>query len=237
MKIAMNKQIADSQTKLLERLLMDRQFANISGRHPAHARILDFLSPENGTKLLELGCGPGKYVALLCNAGFDVVAVDPHHFPTWELIKKHTAAEMHDKVFAESLPYADNSFDHVACLGALLYFKDPEQAMKEIRRVLKPGGRLVMRTVNKGNLFTARTGKRLDPASNQLYTMPELINLVKAHGFSVVDSFSHGFWPPALTNLWWYLACVWVPSRVQDFLSRRLAPENRVNNVVFAQAI
>lgn len=236
MKNTMNKQIADSQAKLLERLLFDRQFASTSGRHPAHARILDFLTPEKGTKLLELGCGPGKYVALLCNAGFDVVAVDPHAFPSWELIRRHTTAQMHEKVFAESLPFADSSFDHVACLGALLYFRDPEQAMKEIRRVLKPGGRLVMRTVNKTNLYTARTGKRLDPASNQLYTMPELISLVNAHGFRVVDSFAHGFWPPALTNFWWYLACVWVPSRIQDFLSHSLAPENRVNNVVFAEA-
>ena len=237
MKNLMNRQLGESQTKLLSRLLLDKPYAQLSGHHPTHARILDFLTLDQGRRVLELGCGPGKYVALLCSAGFEVVAVDPYSFPTWETIQANTSAEMHDKVFAESLPFPDASFDHVVCLGALLYFEDPERSLAEMRRVLKPGGRLVMRTVNKNNLYTLKTGKRLDPASRQLYSMDELTALLGRGGFSIVDTFSYGFWPPAFTNLWWYLICVWIPLGVQDWLSQRVAPEHRVNNTVFAQKL
>lgn len=237
MKILMNRQLVKSQTKLLGCLLTDKRFALRSGHHPSHAKILDFLTLDDGGRVLELGCGPGKYVALLSNAGFDVVAVDPHSFPTWETIRANSSAEMHDEVFAESLPFPDASFNHVACLGALLYFEDPERALAEIHRVLKPGGRLVMRTVNKGNLYTLNTGKRLDPASRQLYSMDELTALLSRAGFAIVDSFSYGFWPPAFTNFWWYLICVWIPVGVQDWLSQRVKPENRVNNTVFAKKL
>lgn len=233
----MNRQIGDSQTELLSRLLFDKQYAQKCGRHPLHAKILEFISPAQGPRVLELGCGPGKYVALLCSAGFDVVAVDPYSFPSWELIQANSSARMHDKVFAESLPFADASFDQVTCLGALLYFEDPVLALAEIRRVLKPGGRMVMRTVNKNNLYTLKTGKRLDPASRQLYSMDELIALIQKSGFSVIDSFSYGFWPPAFTDIWWYLTCMWIPVWVQDRLSQWIKPENRVNNTVFAEAL
>ena len=237
MKALMNRQLGEVQTRLLSRLLLDKEYALASGRHPVHAKLLEFLSPAKGRRVLELGCGPGKYAALLASAGFDVVAVDPIPFPTWATIRAHSSVQLQDSVFAEDLPYKDASFDHVACLGALLYFENPERALSEMLRVLRPGGRLVLRTINKNNLYTLNTGKRLDPASRQLYTMDELIALLTKSGFSTVDSFSYGFWPPVLTNIWWYLICVWIPQGVQDWLSQRVDPSRRVNNTVFAVKI
>lgn len=234
MRALMNKQLLDAQTKLLSRLLFDKSYALACGQHPLHARILDYITPDTGKRVLELGCGPGKYVALMSSTGFDVVGVDPHSFPAWEIIKANTSALLLDKIVAESLPFPDGSFDHVVCLGALLYFDNPGLALAEARRVLKPDGKLLLRTVNKNNLYTLRTGRRLDPASRQLYSMDELKKLLQENGFIVTDSFSYGFWPPAFTDIWWYLICVWVPIRVQDWLSDRLTPERRVNNVIFA---
>jgi SAM-dependent methyltransferase len=137
-------------------------------------------------------------------------------------------------VFAEHLPFPDSYFDHAVCLGALLYFDSPEAALGELRRVLKPGARVVLRTVNSSNLYTTRTGKKLDPASKNLFEMADLIRLVEAAGFQVTRSFSYGFWPPTLTDFWWYLVCVWLPFRVQDWLSELTPPARRVNNSVLA---
>jgi SAM-dependent methyltransferase len=184
--------------------------------------------------VLELGCGPGKYVALLDTLGYRVVGVDPFEFPTWQYLREHTRAELHAGITAERLPFPDASFDHAVCLGAVLYFTDPLVALTELHRVVRPGGRIVLRTVNRGNLYTQRTGRNIDPASRNLYTLDELTSLLDAAGFDIGERFSYGFYSPWFPSFWWYLMCVWLPLGLQDWISARLSPASRVNNTVFA---
>jgi SAM-dependent methyltransferase len=233
----MTRQIWAALMKELEQLIFDKQFVSRAARHPHYACIAEWLSPNAPGRVLELGCGPGKYVAILSALGFEVVGVDPFEFPSWRIIQENTTAELRSGIFAEQLPFPDRYFDHAACIGALLYFNSPQQALGELRRVVKPGGRLVLRTVNKSNLYTKTTGKKLDPESKNLYDMDELVSLVNESGFRVEHKFSYGFWPPILTNLWWYLVCVWLPLSFQELLSSLLKPENHVNNTIFATRI
>lgn len=228
------QQIVRSQDVLLQRLLADRRFARRMSRHPLHASVGGWLSVDLGKRVLELGCGPGKYVAMLSTLGFEVTGVDPHRFPSWDLLERATGATLLDGTFAESLPFGDGAFDGVACLGALLYFADARKAVAEIRRVLRPEGRAVIRTVNERNLYTMATGRRLDPASKNLYTMEALTRLLEESGLVVERSFACGFWPPCSVDLWWYLTCVWLPFPVQAALGRLLPQAYRLNNVAFA---
>lgn len=236
MRAIFNRQVATSQDCFLQTLLNRRDFAERMSRHPMHARLLDGLPNRPGDRVLELGCGPGKYIALLSTLGFRVIGTDPLEFPTWQTIRKRTNAELMSRIVAEQLPFPDASFDHVVCLGALLYFNDPDLAFHEMRRVIKLGGRLVLRTVNRDNFYTSVTGKRLDPASKHLYTTEELKNLVSRHGFSVVRNFTFGFWPPLFTTAWWYLTCVCLPLWPQTLLSALTPPRRRVNITIFAIA-
>ncbi len=229
----MTQQIVRSQDKLLEKFLTDSLFVKKVASHESHARIGKWAEGING-RILELGCGPGKYVALLSTIGFQVTGVDPIEFPTWQLIRNRQFVDLHSGIFAENLPFSDCYFDHAACLGALLYFEEPELALRELHRVIKPNGRLILRTVNKSNFYTRTTGKKLDPASKNLYDMAELENLLLNAGFKVEKKFSYGFWPPVLTNFWWYLICVWMPIGIQDLLSSCTKSHYRINNVVFA---
>jgi SAM-dependent methyltransferase len=230
-----NEQINKSQNKLLNKLLVDSNFTKKMFRHPLHCSMAKWL-PENGTgiNVIELGCGPGKYVAMLSTLGFNVTGVDPLIFPTWDTLLQRSNVKLLSGVFSESLPFKDNEFDHSVCLGALLYFSNPEKAMQELKRVLKPGGKIIVRTVNATNLYTINTGKKLDPSSKQLYKMDELVSLLQHTGFTIHQSFTYGFWPPVLTNFWWYLQCVWLPLWAQELLSSLLPARNRVNNIVFA---
>jgi ubiquinone/menaquinone biosynthesis C-methylase UbiE len=152
------------------------------------------------------------------------------------LLRELPGVTLQSGVRAEVLPFEDASFDHVCCIGAMLYFEDPDKALREMLRVVRPGGRVAVRTVNSGNLYTRRTGRRLDPDSHQLYTLPELSELVERHGFDVVERFAYGFWPPVATNLWWYLVTTTIPQPVQRGLSSLLPESRRVNNVVLAKA-
>jgi ubiquinone/menaquinone biosynthesis C-methylase UbiE len=229
----MTRQIAESQTKLLESFLCDSSVAIEIAKQDSHARISDWLQVENRGNILELGCGPGKYVALLSSLGFNVTGVDPYQFESWNTIESHKNVMLSSGVYAENLPFHDDQFDNAVCLGALLYFESPITALKELSRVVKPGGRIVLRTVNRNNLYTKITGNKLDPASKNLYTMDELKLLVKSAGYEVHSAYSYGFWPPVLTNLWWYIVCVWLPQEFQDLLSRLCPPANRVNNIMF----
>lgn len=229
-----NRQISAAQSRQLSRYTFDAAYTRAMAAHPSNACMSDWLPGGTGEKLLELGCGPGKYVAMLSTLGYRVTGVDPLEFPTWKVLREGTSAELLPGIRAERLPFPDASFDHAVCLGALLYFDDPERALRELRRVVKPGGKVIIRSVNRDNLYTRRTGRKLDPASKQLYTLAELTELIDRCGFRAVRAFAHGFWPPFWTDFWWYLVSVWLSVDAQNYLSSKLRPEYRVNNVVFA---
>ncbi|KWT91561.1 class I SAM-dependent methyltransferase [Candidatus Magnetominusculus xianensis] len=231
-------QIHKSQDTLLKKFIYDETFTAKMSYHDYHSCISKWIKPKPGKneKIIEIGCGPGKYVAMLSTLGFQVVGVDPLNFTTWDIIKEKTSAQLIDSVHAENLPFPDQYFDHAVCLGALLYFDDPVKALHEIYRVLKPGGRVIIKTVNKNNLFTRRTGKPLDPATKNLYTIEELEQLIRDSGLVVVKSFTYFFVPPICPNLWWYLTCVWIPLPLHDVLSAMTRYENRSAITVFAES-
>lgn len=221
------------QLEEIARLASDQDHARAASRRLFYGRIGDLLDSRPG-RVLELGCGPGRYVALLASMGWDVVGADPCSFPAWKSISEHRLVTWDEGVRAEKLPYADASFDAVACLGALLYFDDAVAALAEIYRVLKPGGRVIMRSVNRNNLFRKVNGKDIDPATVNLYTEDELVNLLKASGFHVFEKFSYGFYPPILPGLWWYLVNGKIPMAVQEVISALTPRRYRVNVIAFA---
>jgi SAM-dependent methyltransferase len=208
--------------------------ARALGAKDAFCRLTRWLPPTKATTILEVGCGPGKYVALFSGLGYQVVGVDPHSFPDWEFLRAQPNVTFRDGVFAERLPYPDQSFDHVACLSAMLYFNDPLQGLREMRRVLKPGGRLIVRTVNRLNYYTRRTGKPVDPSSKNLYDMDQLTGLLREAEFAVEDQYAYGFLPPFGIGLFWYVLSVWLPYFAHDALSAACPRRSRWSNIVLA---
>lgn len=230
----MTRHLAHVQGNYIARLISEPDFALTESRSIVHNKLHDVFPMERAGKVLELGCGPGKYLPMLAALGHTVVGVDPCEFPTWRAIEGHGLAKTQSGVMAESLPFADGEFDHIACLSALLYFDDPALSLREMYRVLKPGGKVLLRTVNSDNSYTKRTGKKLDPTSRNLYTMEELETLILSANFVMDEKWSFGYWPPMFTNLWWYCICVLVSHSLQKTLSDLTDPNSRVVNVVVA---
>ncbi|MCW5893452.1 MAG: methyltransferase domain-containing protein [bacterium] len=114
------------------------------------ARLRRILAPRSGERLLELGPGVGIYAvpvaAALAGGRLDALDVQPEMLAV--LGRRARAAGVGNVVArqgdAQRLPYADASFDGAYLIGVLGEVPDPDAALRELRRVLKPDARLVV---------------------------------------------------------------------------------------------
>jgi ubiquinone/menaquinone biosynthesis C-methylase UbiE len=100
------------------------------------------LLAEASGRTLEIGAGTGANVDLYPPAVTELVLSEPDRFMAAKLRAKHPAAEVTEAP-AETLPFEDDSFDTVALTLVLCTVPDPPGALREIARVLKPGGRFL----------------------------------------------------------------------------------------------
>jgi len=109
---------------------------------PLWQAMLNETSVRSGTRILDAGCGGGGACLLAAERGALVSAVDASE----GLIQfaRSRAPEVDFRVGdIESLPYEDNSFDVVFAANSIQYAGDRVKALREFRRVCRPGGRIV----------------------------------------------------------------------------------------------
>jgi SAM-dependent methyltransferase len=93
------------------------------------------LERRDGVRVLDVGCGVKPYFPFFAATASDYIGVD---------VVENPAAELLGPV--EALPVADASFDVVLCTQVLEHCDDPAQAVRELRRVTAPGGRVLAST-------------------------------------------------------------------------------------------
>jgi SAM-dependent methyltransferase len=106
----------------------------------------EILALEPGEHVLDVGSGPGflaDEMAREVGAGGRVVGVDPSE-SMLALARRQTAAAEFLPGGALELPFADDSFDVVVSTQVLEYVEDVATALAEARRVLRPGGRVLV---------------------------------------------------------------------------------------------
>lgn len=152
-----------------------------------HARRVHFMTLDHQPpgKLLEVGCGSGHFLAKMKARGwvvegvdFDPRAVDYAH--TTYNIKVHHGS-------LESAEYPDSTFDVVAMNHVIEHVFDPIDLLQEARRVLKPGGKVVVVTPNIASMGHQRFGQAwrdLDPPRHlHLFSPRTLLECAKRAGF------------------------------------------------------
>ena len=108
-------------------------------------RVYEMFDKHGGT-VLDIGCGPGIVTEWLLQQDCEVHGVDvaPQMIEICEG-RFGSDPKAHFKVApVESLPYEDNFFDSVIAMGLMEYLEDDSDALREIGRVLKPGGSLIV---------------------------------------------------------------------------------------------
>ena len=134
---------------------------------------LELLGPGPG-RIVDIGSGPGVFSSELLTRGFRVVEVDV----SLEMLRESRRRIESDSRergrrirFVEGslpgLPLAAGAFDAALCIGVLAYVRDPSESIREIRRILKPGG-LVVLQVSNALCLTARLHSALRGAYRRL---------------------------------------------------------------------
>lgn len=136
------------------------QYDAFAAEYEAHAAVapynalydrpatLDLLGDVSGRKVLDAACGPGFYLAELLDRGADVVGCDASQAMI-ELARKRVGgqAELHVRSLDEPLDWLpDESLDVVLCALAYHYVNDRPGFLREVHRVLRPEGAVVIST-------------------------------------------------------------------------------------------
>ena len=105
---------------------------------------------DHATKILDVGCGGGFKSNYLALQGFDVTGVDLS-IESLSIAKKYdkTGTVNYLEANAEKLPFTDASFDAVIGMDFLEHVENPRVIIREMARVLKPGGAFFFHTFNR----------------------------------------------------------------------------------------
>lgn len=134
----------------------DRSLLNRFLFQPSYRMFLRELQAWRGDfgepfDLLDIGCGTGTFDAMLAGSTLParVVGLDYAEAMCRVASQKAHAAEVHDCVRyvnadSQHLPFADGSFDVVTCSNSFHHYPHQQLVVQEMRRVLRPGGRLML---------------------------------------------------------------------------------------------
>jgi SAM-dependent methyltransferase len=118
--------------------------ANLINGYYTRPAILDLAGDVAGRRILDVGCGAGPVLEALRDRGAIVTGVDPST-KMLELARRRLGdgAALQRADLSYPLPFPDGAFDDVIAALVLHYLEDWGPALAELRRVLKPGGRLI----------------------------------------------------------------------------------------------
>ena len=129
-----------AESERLDQWVEDRKM----GDRFNHVRVVP------GGRYLDIGCGTGDMVAAMAKLGMEAEGVEPSEFAAAKARKAGlnvTCAMLHDA------KYPDSRFDSVSMFHVLEHVPDPVDIIRECKRILKPGGELVVGVPNFDSMF------------------------------------------------------------------------------------
>ena len=171
---------------------------------------------EPQERILDVACGTGEFERLLLdkNPTQKIMGIDISEkmlSVAREKCRAYSNVEFH-KASVHSLPFASHSFDVVVSANAFHYFDEPQVALTEMKRVLKPNGRIVILDWSKDYLVCRVCDWILqifDPTHQQCYTQAELHQLLVSAQFDL-----HRATKVRFGVIWGLMAITAIPSKM-----------------------
>jgi len=153
-------------------------------------------------KMADLGCGSGGYLEIKKERECEYYGLDFSEHMLQSAKKRAEQLNLKEGVHfykgnAEETPYAENTFDLIIAIGLIEYFDDPHKIIKEIGRILRKGGTVIIQSFMptpyvQSLFFTAASIKNCIPGrkndiEHKKYNKKQLDGLFEKHGFRVVD--------------------------------------------------
>jgi ubiquinone/menaquinone biosynthesis C-methylase UbiE len=190
--------MASDNKKAHARSWFDRRAGTYEGgvtsrwRDPVQKAAVSALRLRSEDRLLDVGCGTGAAVREAALVVREAVGIDL----SGEMIREaeRLAEDLANIRFlvgdSEGLPFEDGEFTALLCSNSFHHYPDPAMAVREMARVLEPGGRLVLADACS-DLLAARVAdfflKRFEPGHVRLHRSAQLGSFLQAAGFIHVE--------------------------------------------------
>jgi len=153
--------------------------------------ILRLSHLQNGIKILDVACGSGALSLKLAKKGCQAHGID---MSTYSIERATCLGGKRDCHFVvadtEQLPYKSKSFDRVVCSSSLEHFSNAVKALKEMNRVLKPNGIVVLTTDSSSYPMeeTLRSKHRSRFNVVNYYNLEEISHMFESSGFKLLSN-------------------------------------------------
>jgi ubiquinone/menaquinone biosynthesis C-methylase UbiE len=144
-----------------------------------------------GERALDLGCGAGEFTAALAQHGARAVGADVARGALRRARSKHPQLDFRLVPIDGPLPFEDGSFELMWASEVIEHIADTARWLSEVRRVLVPGGRMLLTTPSHGRLRVALGGieRFSEPLGDHLhlYTRRSLTETLDGFGFASIS--------------------------------------------------
>jgi len=154
-----------------------------------YVKIITDLELPYNIKILDAGCGPGTYCRTLKNLNYqNIIGID-YSWPVLKKAKERSPRVIYINANIYQLPFKKNIFDHILCIGVLQSISDELNLIKELKRVLKPNGILVIGILNKDELYyKIKKRKQASLDDVRRYSIIEFRNKLENQHFEILGT-------------------------------------------------
>lgn len=152
--------------------------------------------PPAEIRLLDVGCSSGAFLGAAVRLGFNAEGVEPA--PKAAQTAQAAGLKVHQGLLQEA-GYADGQFDAITLFEVIEHLKDPAELLRECRRILRPGGIMLIGTGNAGSWSTAAMGANweyfdIDKHGGHIsFYSPHSLGMLAQHtGFAVAEVRTRG---------------------------------------------